>query len=181
MINKLKEIYNDQYYGFVVKMVLVYGAWKVLLKSSQVLIPFKAKWEIMMGFFLKLVTNMSLLMLKLTSYEIVHQGSFIAIKNTPGVVVGPACIGIGVMFVFSGLIWAFKGEKKLQLKFIVFGIFVINFLNALRVTILCVISGKYYEWVEFNHKYVFNNLLYICVILIWIWYVNITNKKLEKK
>ena len=44
MIDKLKKLYQDQFYGFVVRMIVVYGVWRVLLKASQVIEPFKNLW-----------------------------------------------------------------------------------------------------------------------------------------
>jgi exosortase/archaeosortase family protein len=178
MIDKLKKLYQDQFYGFVVRMVVVYGVWRVLLKASQVIEPFKVLWGKMMGVLLKIITSTSLLQLKIMGYNVKHHDAFLAIKGSAGVVVGPACIGIGVMFIYIGLILTYYGSKKLQLKFVVGGLFLINFLNALRVTILCIISKYNNDWVEFNHKIVFNNLLYVCIILMWIWYANITNKSI---
>jgi exosortase/archaeosortase family protein len=181
MIDKIKKLYDDQFIGFLVRMVFVYGAWKVLLKASQVIEPFKAVWEKMMNVFLKIITSLSFVMLKMFGYKVNHYDAFLAIKGTAGVIVGPACVGVGVMFVYSGLIISYYGSKKMQLKFVLGGLFFILFLNSLRVTILCMISKYHNSWVEFNHKYVFDNLLYICVILIWIWYANITNKQLQNK
>jgi len=177
MLDTIKKYYKEPLINFIVKMIVVYGIWKVLLKASQVVIPFKAKWEIMMDAILNFVNWMSFYLLKLMGYNIIWRGAYLNIAGKEGVWVGPACIGVGVMVTYIGLILAYKGSAKLRIGFIVLGLFLINFINALRVAVLCIISATHNEWVEFNHKYVFNNLLYLCVLLIWIWYVNLSVKE----
>jgi len=176
MIEKLKKYYHEPLVNFGVKGVMVYVLWKFTLKASQVLHPFVEWWNYLTGLILKFVIFISYLLLKFLGNDVIQEGAFITVKGYSGVVVGPACVGIGIIFGFTGLILAYPGSKKLRAKFIIGGFFALNFINAIRVTILCLLTGKYYDWAEFNHKYIFNNLLYVVVFLLWVWYVNSSNK-----
>ena len=82
MIDKLKKLYQDQFYGFVVRMIVVYGVWRVLLKASQVIEPFKNLWGKIMGVLLKIITSTSLLQLKIMGYNVKHHDAFLAIKGS---------------------------------------------------------------------------------------------------
>lgn len=177
MLETIKKYYQEPLINFIVKMGIVYAIWKVLLKASQVVVPFKAKWEIMMDGILTFVNWMSFYLLKLFGYDIIMKGAYLNIAGKPGVWVGPACIGVGVMVTFIGLILAYKGSVKHRVLFIFFGLLFINFFNAVRIAVLCVISATNNEWAEFNHKYIFNNLLYLVVLLVWMWYVNLSSKE----
>ena len=181
MIEKIKKYYDNILISFVINILFVYACWKVLLKASQVIEPFKTQWDALMISLAKLIAAFAYLLL-LPFYDNLNlKGPWLYLTGMHGVLVGPACVGIGVTFTFVGLILAYRGPLKLKLKFIVAGTFSILLLNAIRNAALCIIAAYKFEWTEFNHKYVFNNLIYVFILIIWAWYVNLAGKSEMQK
>jgi exosortase/archaeosortase family protein len=181
MIEKFKKYYDNILIGFVVNILFVYACWKVLLKASQVLEPFKTHWDAMMASLANLIAAFAYVLL-LPFYDNLNlKGPWLYLTGKHGVSVGPACVGIGVTFMFVGLILSYRGPIKLKLKFIVGGSLSILLLNAIRNAVLCIIAAYKFEWTEFNHKFVFNNLIYIFILVVWAWYVNLAGKSEMQK
>jgi exosortase/archaeosortase family protein len=181
MIEKFKKYYENIFISFTINMIFVWGCWKVLLKASQVVEPFKTHWDNMMNYLSDLIAYIGYLMLYPFYDKLIIEGPLLYLKGMSGVIVGPACVGIGVVFTYVGLILSYKGPVKLKVKFVFVGIAMILGLNSFRVAVLCIISAYHHSWTEFNHKYVFNNLLYLCILLMWARYVNKTSNKNSKE
>lgn len=181
MIERFKKYYENILFSFIVNILIVYAAWKVILKTSQVYEPFKQPWDAMMISLTKLIAYLAYLILWPFYDSLQLKGAWLYLSGKHGVLVGPACVGIGVTFTFIGLILSYRGPWKLKLKFIVVGTLSILFLNVLRNAILCIVAAYRFEWTEFNHKYVFNNLIYIFILIVWAWYVNKASKTEAQK
>ncbi|TAL57999.1 MAG: hypothetical protein EPN85_12680 [Bacteroidetes bacterium] len=94
------------------------------------------------------------------------------ITGTPGLFIGDSCNGISLFALFSIFIFAFPGKSISKIIFIPVGIFLIHLMNVLRVTVLAIIETYSYSWTEFNHTYTFTIIIYICIFLMWLFWVN---------
>ncbi|MFN4811192.1 MAG: exosortase/archaeosortase family protein, partial [Bacteroidota bacterium] len=72
------------------------------------------------------------------------------------------------------------GSWKSKLWFIPIGLLGIHTINILRIVILAIISNINNDWVDFNHKYVFNTIIYIFMFLMFTWWVRYVEKQEEK-
>ena len=84
----------------------------------------------------------------------------IRIANSGGVRVSPPCSGLDIIFLYLSLIMAFPKKLKQKIYYSVTGIFIIHGLNILRITALALISYYSPQWVEINHKVIFNIIVY---------------------
>lgn len=94
------------------------------------------------------------------------------IQGTPGLFIGDSCNGISLFALFGIFILAFPGKIISKIIFIPAGILLIHVLNILRVVILAIIEVYSYEWTEFNHTYTFTVLIYGCIFLMWLFWIN---------
>lgn len=84
--------------------------------------------------------------------------------------IGDPCNGVKVFAVFLIFLIAYPGPWRHKLWFGVLGLLSIHLINALRVAALCIIVRIDYEWLNFNHDYVFYVVVYGWVFLLWyIW------------
>lgn len=85
--------------------------------------------------------------------------------------VGIPCDGIEAMGVFSCIVLAFSAKWYHKLWLLVIGYGLIFILNSLRIealAILVVTQNK--QTVDISHKYIFNVLLYVVLLLLfWLW------------
>ena len=94
------------------------------------------------------------------------------IVGTPGLFIGDNCNGISLFALFSIFVIAFPGKIFSKFLFISSGIIIIHFLNILRVVALAIIETYSYEWTEFNHTYTFTIIIYACIFLLWIYWID---------
>lgn len=179
MIEDLKAQWKNPIVKFVVKAGLVYVLWEMLnwlwMHNSSV----ATVWLYLHDVIRTNIMDVSVFALKAMGYTIERFGIVIRIVGTSGVAVGPACVGFGLLFGFTGLILAYHGSAKDKLWFIPLGLLGIHLINIARIVILTIISKINNDWVEFNHKYVFNTLVYIFIFILWINWVKRV-EKLEK-
>jgi exosortase family protein XrtF len=84
--------------------------------------------------------------------------------------IGDPCNGVMVMAVFAIFIMAYPGTWRSRAWFIPLGILSIHLINTLRVVVLVLVARKNYQWLSFNHDFVFYVVVYGWVFLLWwIW------------
>jgi exosortase family protein XrtF len=105
----------------------------------------------------------------------------IGIDGTHGLWIGDPCDGIALFALFVFFIVAYPGRWLHKLWFIPAGITLIHFLNIIRITLLCIILKAHPDWLEFNHTYLFQVLMYGFVFLLWFawirWFSKIPKEK----
>lgn len=172
---KLSLLKDNKIVRFIVLFIVLYLFW--LMLYEWVIHP----W----GKLDTLVINDSSLwttyVLELMGYE-----SFISdnatirtvgIDGTHGLWIGDPCNGLTLFALFAIFIVAYPGQWKHKLWFIPVGITVIHFLNVMRITALCVIVLKRPEWLDFNHTYTFQLLMYGFIFgLWWIWIQKLSSR-----
>lgn len=94
----------------------------------------------------------------------------IGIDGTHGLWIGDPCNGLSLFALFISFIIAYPGSWKHKLWFIPVGITLIHAMNILRITLLCIIVLKKPSWLEFNHTYLFQIIMYGFIFSLWfIW------------
>jgi exosortase family protein XrtF len=86
--------------------------------------------------------------------------------------VGGPCDGVSIMAIFIIFIACFPANNKSKLWFIPLGIFIIHFLNILRVSALVMLSFHAPDYLAFNHTYTFTILIYAIIFGMWMFWVN---------
>jgi exosortase/archaeosortase family protein len=86
--------------------------------------------------------------------------------------IGVPCNGLSVFAVYSTFLLAYPGPWRRKLWAIPLGILSIHLINALRVVALCIVVTIDYEWLTFNHDYLFYVIVYGWVVFLWyLWVV----------
>jgi exosortase/archaeosortase family protein len=175
--NSLKDQLKNPMIRFMLKAGLVYVLWECLNWFQMHNDAFHTIWYAMHGAVRDNIVFMSAGILKMLQYDITQYNEVIIIKGSAGVAVGPACVGFGLLFGFAGLIISYHGAIKSKLWFIAVGLLGIHTINILRIVILAIISKINNDWVDFNHKYVFNTIIYIFMFLMFTWWVRYVEKQ----
>jgi exosortase/archaeosortase family protein len=96
----------------------------------------------------------------------------VRIANSGGVRVSPPCSGLDIMFLYLALILSFPAKIKQKLYYSIGGILIIHLLNISRITALALLSYYAPEWVEINHKIIFNIIVYSIIVYLFYTYIN---------
>ncbi|MGL4598180.1 MAG: exosortase X [Bacteroidia bacterium] len=105
----------------------------------------------------------------------------VGIDGTHGLWIGDPCNGLTLFALFLSFIVAFPGAWKHKAWFIPTGILLIHLLNIIRVTCLCMIVKYNPTWLEFNHTYLFQLLMYGFIFLLWmIWIKRYSGLQMRK-
>lgn len=106
----------------------------------------------------------------------------IGIQGTHGLWIGDPCNGLTLFALFSLFIAAYPGKWKHKLWFIPLGITLIHFMNVIRIAALCVVTLKAPEWLDFNHTYLFQTLMYLFIFFLWyIWIKKFSPEKVNEQ
>jgi exosortase family protein XrtF len=85
-----------------------------------------------------------------------------------GVWVGTPCNGLKLFALFSIFIIAYPGKIKHKLWFIPTGIFLIYWINVIRIMMLLKLISVNPEIFQFNHNYTFTISVYSIIFILWI-------------
>lgn len=173
----LQEHLKNPMIRFMLKAGIVYVIWELLNWFQMHNDPFHTVWMTLHGAVRDNIVYMSSKILRLMQYDLIQYNEVIIIKGSAGVAVGPACVGFGLLFGFTGLILSYHGAIKSKLWFIPLGLLGIHTINILRIVILAIISNINNDWVDFNHKYVFNTIIYIFIFLMFTWWVRFVEQQ----
>jgi exosortase family protein XrtF len=114
-------------------------------------------------------------LLELSGHQLLPEPSFdnnryIGVQGGSFLWIGDPCNGLNVMAVFVIFIMAFPGPWKHKTWFIPLGVLTIHLVNAIRVAVLAHVVTIDYEYLNFNHDFVFYVVVYGWVFLLWyIW------------
>ncbi len=162
------EVKNPLIRFFVIGTILYFG-WYFFYELY--LLPSTSIDEILVDFLVKGAE--SFLQLLNFTVRIFDDGLYrnhIAIDGTAGVTVGAPCDGMILMALFIIFVVAYPGTNKNRLWFIPLGLFVIQFMNILRIMALAFIVYWNEDYLAFNHDYTFTALVYAVVFAFWWWW-----------
>jgi exosortase/archaeosortase family protein len=158
---------------FVIKVLLVYGGWKVFHYAAThytILAPF---WKTVSDFMASVSIKIASVVLSLAGESNTYNKRNLIIDGTPGIFVADHCIGLAPMVVFSFLILFFTGKIQNKLWFIPLGNLLILLINALRVAGLAYTAAHYSAgFFEINHSLIYVVLTYGTIFLLVVWWMN---------
>jgi len=90
------------------------------------------------------------------------------------------CNAISVMILFTAFVIAFSGRIKHTILYILAGVFLIHFMNIVRITLLNVASFHYPQYDVLLHDIIFPLFIYGVVFILWIIWINKFSKYAKK-
>ncbi len=171
MIKKLFKEYKQQQIAlFVVKAVLLYIVWFILLDFL-----FEQDGVVNTWLNYRVATDASYVLdifgLNGGTIPGIHQTRVMINGNTM-VGVGNPCNGLELFALFAGFIICFPGNAKTKLWFIPLGFLLIHLSNIIRTAILAFIQYKAPQYLDFNHHYTFTVIVYAIIFFLWMKWVN---------
>lgn len=174
----LKEWLGSPIFKFLIKVAVIFLVWEFLNGYMQRFTFFSNLWGKMHDLLLFSILDISEFTLRtVLGFELLRDGIILRIEDSPGVAVGPACVGFGLQVAFAALILAYEGPWKKKLWFVPLGMLGIHAINVLRVVVLAIVSNINNDWVDFNHKYVFSSMVYLFMFVMWVTWVRFLEKK----
>lgn len=82
-----------------------------------------------------------------------------------------ACDSVDLMGLFAVFVLAYPGRWRNRLWYIPAGMLLIHILNIARICALVVIEFNRPDLLEFNHKYTFTGVMYLCIFSMWYLWV----------
>ena len=128
-----------------------------------------------------MVTNITFLVngiLELLGFTLIDSGVIhgynrtLGIDGTHGLYIADSCAGVPLMALFSGFILAYPGQTIRKLIYIPIGLAIIHLINIIRIVGLAIVTLYAPEMLDFNHHYTFTIIVYTCIFLLWILWVN---------
>jgi exosortase/archaeosortase family protein len=158
---------------FIVKVLLVYGAWKVFhtmaSDETSLIHPY---WNRFNDFVASnIIKQASYVLQSVFGYALTYNHRNILIDGTPGYYVADHCIGIAPCIIFAGFIFAYDGKFLNKLWYIPSGVLAIYLINVVRVIMLGFAQKEYGElFFELAHTSVYLLMSYgLFFILVAIW------------
>lgn len=105
------------------------------------------------------------------SYSLVRMG------GKPLLSIADSCNALTLIVLFIGFIVAYPGNWIYKLLFIGVGSLVIFAINVIRALVLILNYMHNQATFEFNHKYTFTIIVYLCVFYFWMLWANHYSKK----
>jgi len=177
--------------GFILRVAIIYICWKLLfllLGEESTHIEDRV-WPWLSSYWESFNSSVRLVLLKLTKVWFDTVGLTSEIQNNYRlwvhgyaiVGVGNYCLAIQLWVFFVALIVSYSGKWYNKLWFSIIGVLLINLINVLRLVGVVYVAHYYPDYIQFNHDYVFNILVYIFTFFMWMWWVNKFSDKGTKK
>jgi exosortase family protein XrtF len=168
----MKNPFSNPFILFLVKAAILYIGWELLyelwLHPNRTL-------ELLV------VSNITLLVngiLELLGFALIDPDMIqgydrtLGIDGTHGLYIADSCAGVPLMALFAGFILAYPGSTIRKLIYIPIGLIIIHLINILRIVGLAIVTLYAPEMLDFNHHYAFTIIVYTCIFLLWILWVN---------
>ncbi|MEI6766922.1 MAG: exosortase/archaeosortase family protein [Bacteroidota bacterium] len=168
---------------YILKLAIAFILWKLFLwfaGQESIAINnrhwpwFSAHWELFNDWIRIFLLKATSLTLKLFGFSNqIYNDYTVKIDGTCGVSVGNYCIGLQLWFIMAILVLFYPFAKlKVRLTVAAAGIIIINILNILRLTTLNILTVYISpKWLNFNHDFIFNIIVYICIFLLYLWFI----------
>ena len=173
-MKKLKDLFRDEATAFVLKIVAVYGGWKLfhylVHDSGGEAVPWWAVLVHRLGVFYASVTSPVLNFFG----ENTRHWDYYIIYNLSGrnIRVEEHCLAIPAMVIFTGAILLFPGKLKHKLWFIPLGLGGIFIINLLRLIFLSVTFEHFSaDFFKINHTVIYVIATYSLIMLMIGWWM----------
>jgi exosortase family protein XrtF len=151
---------------FLLKGIVLYLLWYMLYDNWLL----KDGW--VDHFLIDHLVNSTSYVLGILGYSVFEYADAVGVDGTHGVLIGAPCNGLSLFALFAGFIIIFPGKWVYKLFFIPIGILFIHVINILRLVALALVVVYNPDSLEFNHKYTFTVIVYACIFILWIIWVN---------
>ncbi len=132
------------------------------------------KWNLFVLYLTKAILVISNFLFWIIGYEQAYvQAKFIYLENY-WLFLDQNCLGVGLMFVFTGLIFAIRSPFVNRISYVLTGLFLIIVMNAIRIVIilLYIFTNQIpASQIEDYHNQS-NNIFYLVVFVIIYFYIN---------
>ncbi len=95
--------------------------------------------------------------------------------------INEGCNAVSIMLIFVAFIAAFSTTWKQTILYILGGLFIIQFMNVVRIVLLNYIFAYHNQYGEMAHDYLFPAILYGTIVLLWIIWVKFFALKKPKR
>jgi len=174
---RIKNVLNTNKKGllFIAKIVTIYAVLEGFYSFYLTTETNIDRWLI------EIIIAQSEWLLTLMGYQLIdtplanefHMG----IAGSSGVIIGGPCDGLSLFILFASFIIAFGGKWSFNVLYLILGISFIHFLNIIRVVALALIVVHSPESLDFHHSYTFTLFVYGVVFLLWIWRIQLFQRK----
>jgi exosortase family protein XrtF len=113
------------------------------------------------------IITSSVELLKLLGYTSYANQHIVCIDTRNMVSVGAPCNGLVLYALFTGFLLVMPGKLKDKLWFSVVGMSLLYMVNVLRVVALALNMWYSPQTFDFNHRYVYQLLVYVIIFLLW--------------
>lgn len=152
-------------YWFLAKSAVLYLLWLLVFA------PMNSFTQSIHTALINNVVAVSLLLLELLNYTVFSINSHLWIAGSTGVIVGEACDGLDVFFLYIAFFLAFPGSTRKKIAYIISGTVLIHALNYIRVVALAMIQYFAPQHLDFNHKYTFTYIIYAIIFVLWYAFI----------
>lgn len=164
-------IFQHRIFRFLAKAAVLYIAWYLLY---ELYVTPHTRANLVM---IDILISHSSPVLEALGYPLIERPydeiyRTMGIDGSNGVWIGDSCNGLTLFATFSIFILSWPGPWKKKLWFIPLGILIIHILNIARISALSVIAYHHPEWLDFNHSYTFQAIVYGAIFLLWMWWAN---------
>ncbi len=129
------------------------------------------------------VVKFSVILLKIAGYSVYQKSpANITLQGSTGANIIWGCLGAGVMILWFAFIVAHKARLVYKFKWIIAGILIIYFFNAMRIATI-LLSYKY-NWSylrSFNAHSTFNNITYIIIVILMLLFIRNYNRAKKQR
>jgi exosortase/archaeosortase family protein len=182
-LTKAKTLFseNRKMIFFIIRVAIIYVAWKILswflgVESTPIeerIWPWLSQgWESFNDYVRVIILNATQKWFNLVglSSEIVDNYR-LWVHGYAYIGVGNYCLAIQLWIFFVALICSYSGKWYNKLWFSVVGVLLINMINVLRLIAVVYAAHANPKYVQFNHDYVFNVIIYIFTFFMWMYWV----------
>lgn len=158
--------------AFVVKIVLIYGAWKVFQFVVDHTPALLSPWVRMTDWYAHKVATAANKILQAFGYDIVyHYFKAVYVVGTPGIMIEEHCLAIPATLIFGAFIAIYKGPLRHKLWYIPLGMIAVQGINLVRILGLALLLKHVpLRFFDFNHSYTALIMEYGMVfIMIMLW------------
>lgn len=151
---------------FILKGIVLYLLWYMLYDNWLL----KDGW--VDHFLIDHLVKSTSFLLQLIGFHVFEYADAVGVDGTHGVLIGAPCNGLSLFALFAGFIIIFPGKSVYKMFYIPIGILIIHVINILRLVALALVVVYNPDSLEFNHKYTFTVIVYACIFVLWIVWVN---------
>ena len=177
----LKEFKNNPYFRFTFLAIILYVVWYIIYEA----------WLHPSGIWDRIIINNLVVLTNIVLENIGYipipddptlSRRIVGIDGTLGVWIGDPCNGFSLFALFLIFMITYPGPWKQKLWYIPAGLLAIHIINVLRIVALTIILDVKPEWLDFNHNYTFNIIVYSFVFFLWyIWAKKFAGPYLDSK